>query len=1551
MFTKKSIFRVFSFLFALAFTLVQIGPVFAYDLSSGAAGDRYGTSIARDGNLLVVGAPYASVGGNANQGTAYAYDCSVLPCTQKAQLFASNGNTTDYFGVSVAIKNGLVIIGASGKEGASPAQGAVYVFDCSGVSCAEQDILYSPTPTDTGNFGNLVAISGTTVVAGAVHENYDNGRVYVFDCSVSSDCQLKNTLSAPDSWTNRWFGSYVAIDGTLIAIGAYAEDISGRQDQGSAYVFSCSDNFTNCSTYTKLIASDGVALANFGRTVAVSGTTVVVGARGDVIGGNAWHGSAYIYDCSSLPCSTPNKITASDGAAGDYFGVGLVMKGSTLFIGSSGSNTGQGSAYVFQCTGTTCAQSNKLVAADGAAGDGFGYSLDFEGGTFTVGAPTDDVSGSEDQGSIYFYNTISGNAGIAGATLSYTDDTAKTATADSSGNYSFTISYNWSGSVTPSKTGYTFSPTSLPYTSVHANQTAQNYTAYGWNTNVRVNDDVGSAGQDAPNIIADNDGNLYLAWRDLRDGGPYGIYFAKSADGGQTWGANVKVNDGSSADVNWPNLAMDSSGTLYLVWGDSRNGSDDIYFAKSTNGGTTWSANTKVSDDSGSVNAWSPSLVVDSSDNLYVTWTDNRGGNWDNYFAKSINGGTTWSTSVKVNDDVSSTTNGRPSKLVIDNSGNLHLVWSTANGGSDLYSATSTNGGTTWSARVRINDVAGQVWLSSPPGLTVDDSGNLYTIWNDNRDFVGKSHIYFSKSTDGGGTWSANVDASNNPNGTNTVYLMGLVVDSNGTLSAIWGDSREGDEWNVYFARSTNGGANWNSAIRVNDNTTLAQYQVILAIDGNDNLYAAWADQRNGNFDIYSSRWNNQYPSHVISGNADVAGATLSYTDGTAKTVMANSNGDYFLKVSYNWSGTVTPSKAGYIFSPSSTPYTSVLTNQTAQNYTAFGWNANVRVNDDVGSAGQDAPNTIADNDGNLYLAWRDSRDGGPYGIYFAKSADGGQTWGANVKVNDGSSADVNWPNLAMDSSGTLYLVWGDSRNGSDDIYFAKSTNGGTTWSANTKVSDDSGSVNAWSPSLVVDSSDNLYVTWTDNRGGNWDNYFAKSINGGTTWSTSVKVNDDVSSTTNGRPSKLVIDNSGNLHLVWSTANGGSDLYSATSTNGGTTWSARVRINDVAGQVWLSSPPGLTVDDSGNLYTIWNDNRDFVGKSHIYFSKSTDGGGTWSANVDASNNPNGTNTVYLMGLVVDSNGTLSAIWGDSREGDEWNVYFARSTNGGANWNSAIRVNDNTTLAQYQVILAIDGNDNLYAAWADQRNGNFDIYSSRWNNQYPSHVISGNADVAGATLSYTDGTAKTVMANSNGDYFLKVSYNWSGTVTPSKAGYTFSPVNTSYANVLSSQTAQNYTAIPVVQRAKNGGFNTYSGTSKVPKYWVKSTNFASTDGKDTSIKKEGAASVRISGVAGKTKTLTQTLSLSGAKGQPFAFSYWVKGSAMPTKGSCYGQVLFYYGTNLKGTKTLKCPTGATYTWKQVNLNLTAPAAYNKVLIRFTYSKASGRVWFDLASLLR
>ena len=85
---------------------------------------------------------------------------------------------------------------------------------------------------------------------------------------------------------------------------------------------------------------------------------------------------------------------------------------------------------------------------------------------------------SQDYAAIPITYTISGNTGVANATLSYTDTTAKTVTADSTGAYSFLVSYSWNGTVTPSKAGCLFMPASRAYTNVLGNQTGQNYTEY-----------------------------------------------------------------------------------------------------------------------------------------------------------------------------------------------------------------------------------------------------------------------------------------------------------------------------------------------------------------------------------------------------------------------------------------------------------------------------------------------------------------------------------------------------------------------------------------------------------------------------------------------------------------------------------------------------------------------------------------------------------------------------------------------------------------------------------------------------------------------------------------------------------------------------------------------------------------------------------------------------------------------------------------------------------------------------------------------------------------
>jgi hypothetical protein len=215
------------------------------------------------------------------------------------------------------------------------------------------------------------------------------------------------------------------------------------------------------------------------------------------------------------------------------------------------------------------------------------------------------------------------------------------------------------------------------------------------------------------------------------------------------------------------------------------------------------------------------------------------------------------------------------------------------------------------------------------------------------------------------------------------------------------------------------------------------------------------------------------------------------------------------------------------------------------------------------------------------------------------------------------------------------------------------------------------------------------------------------------------------------------------------------------------------------------------------------------------------------------------------------------------------------------------------------------------------------------------------------LSYTDGIAKSVLSASDGSYALIVSYGWSGSVTPSLSAYTFSPPSIAYSGVTSDLTGQNYLA--VTQRVLNGGFNTYVGASKIPQYWV-ATNFGTSSGKDKTIVREGTASVKIAGTAGKVKTLTQTLALAGAKGDVFKFLFWIRGRAVPVGGVCRGQVLFYTGSVLRAIRTIPCGIG-TYVFQKKSLTFAAPTSYTKVVIRFTYAKSTGGVWLDAVSLIR
>jgi len=205
---------------------------------------------------------------------------------------------------------------------------------------------------------------------------------------------LTNKLTAGDAAAGDNFGYSVGISGSTAIVGAYQDDDNG-DDSGSAYLF---DTTTGTQTQ-KLIADDGAANDYFGTSVGLSGTTAIVGAPSDDDNGR-FSGSAYLFDTTTG--AQTQKLIASDGAARDSFGWSVGISGNLAIVGAQGSGTYSGSAYLFDTT--TGIQTHKLTADDGAGRDYFGRSVALSGTTAIVGAPYDD-----DNGSAYLFNARTGD--------------------------------------------------------------------------------------------------------------------------------------------------------------------------------------------------------------------------------------------------------------------------------------------------------------------------------------------------------------------------------------------------------------------------------------------------------------------------------------------------------------------------------------------------------------------------------------------------------------------------------------------------------------------------------------------------------------------------------------------------------------------------------------------------------------------------------------------------------------------------------------------------------------------------------------------------------------------------------------------------------------------------------------------------------------------------------------------------------------------------------------------------------------------------------------
>ena len=380
--------------------------------NDGTAGDGFGGNVAMAGETIVISAETDSPGGNSNQGSAYIFVRTGANWAQQAKLVANDGASLDHFGRSVAIWGETVIVGTNGKVGANVAQGSAYIFVRTGANWAQQTKLTANDGATNDHFGESVSISDETVIVGAsgddIGGNTDQGSAYIFIRN-GADWTQQTKLFANDGSANDRFGGNVAIAGETVIVGTSGDDIGGNTGQGSAYIFVRVG--ANWTLQQKLTANDGAVTDAFGNSVAIVGDTVVVGAYFDNIGGNTNQGSAYIFVRNGATWTQQTKLVANDGAVSDHFGYSVAITGSTVVIGARtddiGTNFDQGSAYIYQNIGGTW-QSQKQVASDGATNDRFGTSVAVSNDTAVVGAPLEDTGAFTDSGAAYVFVKIDG---------------------------------------------------------------------------------------------------------------------------------------------------------------------------------------------------------------------------------------------------------------------------------------------------------------------------------------------------------------------------------------------------------------------------------------------------------------------------------------------------------------------------------------------------------------------------------------------------------------------------------------------------------------------------------------------------------------------------------------------------------------------------------------------------------------------------------------------------------------------------------------------------------------------------------------------------------------------------------------------------------------------------------------------------------------------------------------------------------------------------------------------------------------------------------------
>ena len=398
--------------------------------------------------------------------------------------------------------------------------------------------------------------------------------------------------------------------------------------------------------------------------------------------------------------------------------------------------------------------------------------------------------------------------------------------------------------------------------------------------------------------------------------------------------------------------------------------------------------------------SFTPQIAVDAAGNIYMAWEDDTNANSNILFSRSTDGGATFLPAPAAKQVSNSLGCSFSPVMAVDAAAHINIVWEDSSDcsfrTSNIFFSRSTDGGMTFSAPTNLSATMNTA-LYSVPQIAVDTTGNINVLWESD---TGNLAIWFSSSRDGGATFSSPKMVSTNPGGSLNAQIA---VDKNGNINVVWEDDIAGHS-DISFSRSTDNGLNFSPPMNLSNplgNCIANSNTPRIGLDIAANINVVWSNDCGGNFDIFLSR------------SAD--------------------NGASFSSPK-NLSGT-------------------------------------------PGSSGN--PQLFVDAAGNINVVWEESS---PADIFFVRSGDAGATFSSaqNLSHNSGPSTNA-W--LTVDAGANINVAWEDTTPGNRDILFTRSTDSGATFFPTPlNLSNNSGLSAA--AQIAADKNGNINVAWQDSTPG-----------------------------------------------------------------------------------------------------------------------------------------------------------------------------------------------------------------------------------------------------------------------------------------------------------------------------------------------------------------------------------------------------------------------------------------------------------------------------------